>query len=72
MADLTSPSVAVVGGGRPAWWRSLPVAVLAPTHAPQPTAPPPLSSAMETPSGARAPSRKRLLTRLGWRRRKDG
>ncbi|MFB8293989.1 DUF6397 family protein [Streptomyces bacillaris] len=48
------------------------VPVPAPAHAPQPMAPPPLSPARETPSGARAPSRKRLLARLGWRRRKDG
>ncbi|MFJ4823429.1 DUF6397 family protein [Streptomyces bacillaris] len=49
------------------------VPVPAPTYyAPQPTAPSPLSLAMETPSGVRAPSRKRLLARLGWRRRKDG
>ncbi|SCK22595.1 hypothetical protein YUWDRAFT_01595 [Streptomyces sp. AmelKG-D3] len=48
------------------------VAAPALTPAAQPPAPPSFSPAVETPSAVRAPGRQRLLTRLGWRRRKDG
>lgn len=44
----------------------------APAPALRPTAPHPHSPAVEAPSRVRAQGRKRLLARLGWRRRKDG